>query len=151
MIGGLGGDAATGPRARKGEDMNETRWAGATLRWILALALLAAAALVGGSAVFSDLGAGELAWERLAVGVAAFCAVPFLVGALIPRRWYLALVVATLPVTFGLIATLVRIPRGASPSQWGFTLVTLVCIPAIALLTGYAGSKAGRTWAGEVG
>jgi hypothetical protein len=100
---------------------------------------------VGLAGLFSDFGPHERLVGRIGVVAAAYVVGCGLIGALVPRRWYVAVSGAWGPVllsTFMLGAVALRLgePAAAPRAFAGFWLLALVGFPAFALAWGYAGA-----------
>jgi hypothetical protein len=108
---------------------------------LVALFLAVGVAGIGFKAFFSDLGPHEALWVRILVVGAAYTVVPLLVGALIPDRWYLAVLAAVGPVALGAFAMVMRIAGGVAPPYWSFITVSLVGVPAVACCRAMSGRE----------
>ena len=92
---------------------------------------------VGLAAFFSDLGPSETEAKRIAFVVATYAVGCGLVGALLPRAWYVALIAAWGPL-FLAVPELISGPASGL-STWN--LAELVLVPAAALVFGYVGAR----------
>ncbi len=123
--------------------MEPTR--GASLSALVSAVVVAlVVGVVGLWAVFADIapkGSAAWRWSLTAIVYAGGAAV---VGALVPRRWYLALLAAWGPVTLGLLGLITKLVSGAAVPYWSFLALVLVFVPAVALLFGYLGTRAVR-------
>jgi len=70
-----------------------------------------------------------------AIGAAA-------VGALVPRRWCLALLAAWGPVALGVVGLIARLANGGAVPNWRNLAVSLLVVPGLALVFGYLEMKA---------
>ena len=95
---------------------------------------------VGLTGFFSDLGPSETGTERIVLLLVSYAVGCGLVGALLPRAWYFALIAAWGPVLIALPGLVNKVVRGGPFPFWSFLLEALVAVPAAALVFGYAGS-----------
>ena len=103
-----------------------------------------ATGFVGLVSFFSDLGASESTAGRISILVLAYVVGAGVVGALLPRAWYLASIAAWGPVVFGVLGLVAKLSRGGPFPHWSLILETLVMIPAACLVFGYGGSRLRR-------
>jgi hypothetical protein len=102
----------------------------------------------------SDLGPSETVAARVAVVVVVYVIGCGLIGALLPRQWYVAVISAWGPVlisTFMLVALVFRLgePAGAPGAFAGFWLLALIVFPAFAFASGYVGAWLRRRMGGR--
>ena len=97
--------------------------------------------VLGLSGFFSDLGPGESERERIAFVVGVYVVGGGLLGALLPRRWYLAVLSAWGPLLVSAPGLLVPLSRGQATPYWSYILLGLVGAPAVAVAAGFAGSR----------
>jgi hypothetical protein len=64
------------------------------------------------------------------------------VGALVPRQWYVSLVAAWGPLALGLLGLLTKLANGGPVPYWQNLALTLLAVPAVAMLFGYLGARA---------
>ncbi len=107
---------------------------------IIGVTIALATGLVGLWCVFTDLGPSEFMAGRISILVLAYLVGAGLVGALLPRRWYVASVAAWGPVLFGILGLVAKLSRGGPMLRWSFLIETLLMIPAACLMFGFGGS-----------
>ena len=92
---------------------------------------------------FADLSPWEPVWMRITLVAVFYAASAAIVGALVPSRWYVALLTAWGPTLMGSLALLLRLSLGAPPG-WDFVLPALAGVPTLALVAGYSGMRLSR-------
>jgi hypothetical protein len=124
------------------------RAVGLIVRWMLALGIVLVIGLWGAMALFSDLPAGFSFAKMRVVIIAVHLAAGLSIGALVPKRWYLALAVAWGGIMIDGIPLLVFIrrwhgyPNGTYP---GSPILGFLIIPLVLAAGGYLGHRiAGR-------
>ena len=117
-------------------------------RSALNIALAVALALLVGVAglwtVFTDVGPNESRAARWLMTGLVYALGATAVGALVPRRWYLALLAAWGPVVLGAVGLVAKLANGGAVPYWRFLATNLLGVPAVALLFGYLGMRARR-------
>jgi hypothetical protein len=113
---------------------------------VLAARLLGAGLLVFGGAAwglvlfFTDLGTAESVRSRVLLVTALYTVVPFLVGVLVPRWWYVALLTAAGPVGLGILSLIMRTSAGGPPPFWSYIVAAAVGVPVVVTLAARIGA-----------
>lgn len=110
------------------------------VRWVLAAFIVLIVGVVGLSAVFSDLGPGEVLAVRILWVSAVLVVGGVLIGLLLDRRWYLAVAESWGPVLWGALLLLFTL-RGSDHRGPGWVVLALCLLaaPAAALFGGFLG------------
>lgn len=108
----------------------------------LATLLALGIGIVGLWAVFTDTGAGDSMLKRLLLTAFIYAVGAAAVGALVPRQWYVSLVAAWGPLALGLLGLLTKLANGGPVPYWQNLALTLLAVPAVAMLFGYLGARA---------
>jgi hypothetical protein len=111
------------------------------LATLLAVAIALAVGVIGLWAVFSDFGPNESPTARWLIVGLIYAAGAAAVGALVPQRWYLALLTAWGPLAIGLLGLATRLRIGGPFPYWSFLALEILGVPGVALAFGYLGRK----------
>lgn len=110
-------------------------------------ALVALVALAAGLLLFGlfmgDLGQGETAVSRVALGAGLFLAAGLAVGLLTPRRWPMAALSAWAPLVRGAVGLVQGLAQGTEPVYLDVLLLGFGAM-LVALGGGWAGSRVWR-------
>ena len=122
------------------ERMNATRVRG-TMTLVLAVLVALLVGVIGLWSVLADSGPKESRTMRwLMTGVISALGATT-VGALVPRRWYLAVITAWGPLFLGAMGLVAKLAHGGPIPYWSFLATTLLGLPALAVLFGYVGRR----------
>ncbi len=113
-----------------------------TLNTILAVVVALSVGVLGLWSVFTDIGPHESRTSRWAMTGLVYALGATVVGALVPHRWYLAVLTAWGPLLLGAIGLTAKLATGRPVPYWSFLATTLLGVPALALLFGYLGRRA---------
>jgi hypothetical protein len=102
---------------------------------------LAATNVYGLAALFSDLGPREPPWLRVVLIAMLYIAGGAAVGALLPRRWHLAVLGCGTSTLMGALAFSYRWTTGAPPLYWTLIVLELSGPPTVTLAAAYLGSR----------
>lgn len=97
--------------------------------------------LVGLFAVFSDVAPGGTPAVRFLFLGLLYAGGSALVGALVPRRWYVAVVAAWGPVLWCSLGVVMKLTHGGPVPYWSYLIPTIIIVPALALGFGYLGGR----------
>jgi hypothetical protein len=112
---------------------------------LLGVLLAVLVGTIGLWAVFSDLHHGEAAVMRFVTVGFIYIVGAAAIGALIPRWWFVAGLSAWGPFLMGLGGLVSKILHPGPVPYWSFIALSMVVIPASALVFGYVGAAFRRS------